>query len=125
MVKSSDIRIAGVSLPAHKHTNIALTYIHGIGDTLANNICDAAKIDKSMKLNQLDEQQIEQLREKVGQYNVEGDLRRQVGMNIKQLMDMRCYRGLRHRKSLPLRGQQTKNNARTRKGRKGRRSSAS
>jgi small subunit ribosomal protein S13 len=122
MVKTSDIRVAGVSLPAKKNADIALTYIYGIGHTLSNKICEGAHIDKKAKLYQLNDNEIEALREQVEHYTVEGDLRREVGMNIKQLMDKRCYRGLRHRKNLPMRGQQTKNNARTRKGRKGKRS---
>lgn len=121
MAKTSDIRVAGVSLPVKKNANIALTYIYGIGHTLSDKICDNAHVDKNAKLYQLNESEIEALREQVENYTVEGDLRREVGMNIKQLMDKRCYRGLRHRKNLPMRGQQTKNNARTRKGRKGKR----
>lgn len=109
-------RIAGINLPTHKHVNIALTSIYGIGLTRSHNICDAAGVERSTKVNELTEEQAESLRQAVAQFTVEGDLRREVSMNIKRLMDMGCYRGLRHRRGLPLRGQRTKTNARTRKG---------
>lgn len=111
-------RIAGVNIPVNKHLWVALTYIYGIGRATAKNICDACGIDRANKVNTLSNEQLESVRNEVGNYTVEGDLRRQVMMDIKHLMDIKCYRGLRHRKGLPVRGQKTKNNARTRKGRK-------
>ena len=109
-------RIAGVNIPNHKHTEIALTAIFGIGRTRAQQICDAAAIGRSVKIKDLTESDMERLRDEVAKFTVEGDLRRQISMNIKRLMDLGCYRGLRHRRSLPVRGQRTKTNARTRKG---------
>ena len=109
-------RIAGINLPAHKHIWIALTSIYGIGRTRSFQICKAAGVDSSTKVNQLSEDQAEKLRQEVSKFEVEGDLRREVSMNIKRLMDLGCYRGLRHRRGLPVRGQRTKTNARTRKG---------
>lgn len=109
-------RIAGINIPDHKHTVIALTAIYGIGLTRAKAICAATEIAETAKIKELSEAQIDTLREAVANYTVEGDLRREVSMNIKRLMDLGCYRGLRHRRSLPLRGQRTKTNARTRKG---------
>ena len=109
-------RIAGINVPDHKHTVIALTAIFGIGKTRAQKICAASDIAESTKLKDLDESQIEALRTEVATFTVEGDLRREVSMNIKRLMDLGCYRGLRHRRSLPVRGQRSKTNARTRKG---------
>ena len=109
-------RIAGINLPAHKHIWIALTSIYGIGLTRSLQICEVAGIEIDTKVNQLTEDQAEKLREQVAQFEVEGDLRRDVSMNIKRLMDLGCYRGLRHRRGLPVRGQRTKTNARTRKG---------
>ncbi len=109
-------RIAGINIPDHKHTVIALTGIYGIGATRAKAICGAAGIAESAKISELEEAQLEQLREEVAKFTVEGDLRREVNMNIKRLMDLGSYRGIRHRRSLPLRGQRTKTNARTRKG---------
>ena len=109
-------RIAGVNIPDHKHTVISLTYIYGIGRTTAKQICAATGIAEEAKINSLSEEQLDALRAEVGKFDVEGDLRREVSMNIKRLLDLGCYRGLRHRKSLPLRGQRTKTNARTRKG---------
>jgi len=111
-------RIAGINLPVHKHTNIALTAIYGIGRTTANKICTVANVEASTKISALSEEQVESLRAEVAKITVEGDLRRVVSMNIKRLMDLGCYRGQRHRKGLPLRGQRTKTNAKTRKGRK-------
>lgn len=109
-------RIAGVNIPNHKHAEIALTAIFGIGRTRAQKICDAAKVVRSVKVKDLSEDEMERLRTEVGRFVVEGDLRREVTMNIKRLMDLGCYRGLRHRKGLPCRGQRTRTNARTRKG---------
>ncbi|MCF5908411.1 MULTISPECIES: 30S ribosomal protein S13 [Aeromonas] len=109
-------RIAGINIPDHKHAVIALTAIYGVGRTRSKAICAAAGIAENVKIKDLDESQIESLREQVGKFTVEGDLRRQISMNIKRLMDLGCYRGLRHRRSLPVRGQRTKTNARTRKG---------
>ncbi|WOT05126.1 30S ribosomal protein S13 [Shewanella youngdeokensis] len=109
-------RIAGINIPDQKHTVIALTAIFGIGRTRARAICAATSIAEDAKIKELSEAQIDTLREEVANYIVEGDLRREVSMNIKRLMDLGCYRGLRHRRSLPLRGQRTKTNARTRKG---------
>jgi len=109
-------RIAGINIPDHKHAVIALTAIYGVGDTRAKKICAAAGIAEDVKVKNLDEAQIEALRTEVSKFTVEGDLRREVSMNIKRLMDLGCYRGLRHRRGLPVRGQRTKTNARTRKG---------
>ncbi|MBO9491002.1 30S ribosomal protein S13 [Endozoicomonas sp. G2_1] len=109
-------RIAGINIPDRKHAVIALTAIYGIGATRAKAICAATGIAESTKISELNEAQIDELRTEVGKYTVEGDLRREVSMNIKRLMDLGCFRGLRHRRSLPLRGQRTKTNARTRKG---------
>ena len=109
-------RIAGINIPVQKHTWVALTSIYGIGRTKAYQICDAAKVSSDTKVRDLSEVEIENLRTEVGKITVEGDLRRDVSMNIKRLMDLGCYRGIRHRRGLPLRGQRTKTNARTRKG---------
>ncbi len=109
-------RIAGINVPIQKHTVIALTAIYGIGPTRARNICTAAKVAPEKKIRDLSDVEVDALRAEVAKYQVEGDLRRQVSMNIKRLMDLGCFRGLRHRKSLPVRGQRTKTNARTRKG---------
>lgn len=109
-------RIAGINIPVQKHTWIALTSIYGIGRTRARQICDAANVARDAKVRDLSEVEIESLRTEVGKFTVEGDLRRDVSMNIKRLMDLGCYRGIRHRRGLPLRGQRTKTNARTRKG---------
>ncbi len=109
-------RIAGINIPDQKHAVIALTAIFGIGKTTAKAICAASNIAEDVKIKELSEAQIDTLREEVAKYEVEGDLRREISMNIKRLMDLGCYRGLRHRRSLPLRGQRTKTNARTRKG---------
>ncbi len=109
-------RIAGVNIPDHKHAVISLTSIYGIGRTTARQICEATGIAPSTKIKDLTEAELESLRKAVGNYTVEGDLRREVSMNIKRLMDLGCYRGIRHRRGLPLRGQRTKTNARTRKG---------
>ncbi len=109
-------RIAGVNLPVQKHTWVALTSIYGVGRTRALQICEAAGVEPSTKIRDLTEPEVENIRGAVARFNVEGDLRREVAMNIKRLMDLGCYRGLRHRRGLPVRGQQTKTNARTRKG---------
>ncbi len=109
-------RIAGINIPAHKHTVIALQAIYGIGPTRAREICDAAHVATDAVVRDLDEQKVDALRAEVARISVEGDLRREVGMNIKRLMDLGCYRGIRHRRGLPLRGQRTRTNARTRKG---------
>jgi len=109
-------RIAGVNIPNHKHAEIALTSIFGVGRTRAQKVCDAASVPRSTKVKDLTEEQMERLRDEVGKFTVEGDLRREVTMNIKRLMDLGCYRGVRHRRGLPLRGQRTRTNARTRKG---------
>lgn len=109
-------RIAGINIPDQKHTVIALTAIFGIGKTRSKAICADTGIAENVKISELSEEQIESLREAVGKFVVEGDLRREVSMSIKRLMDLGCYRGLRHRRGLPVRGQRTKTNARTRKG---------
>ena len=109
-------RVAGVNIPVQKHTVIALTYIYGIGHSRAHDICKAAGVLPSAKIKDLSEEQLDAIRSEVSKYAVEGDLRREVSMNIKRLMDLGCYRGLRHRRGLPVRGQRTRTNARTRKG---------
>jgi small subunit ribosomal protein S13 len=109
-------RIAGVNIPDAKHLNIALTYIYGIGRVRANHICKVVGVDPQSKVKELQESVLEKVRQAVAKFTVEGDLRREVAMNIKRLMDLGCYRGIRHRKGLPVRGQRTKTNARTRKG---------
>jgi small subunit ribosomal protein S13 len=109
-------RIAGVNIPVQKHTWVGLTHIYGIGKTRALKICEAAGVAPETKIRDLTEPEVESIRAEIGKIPVEGDLRREVAMNIKRLMDLGCYRGLRHRRGLPVRGQQTKTNARTRKG---------
>lgn len=109
-------RIAGINIPDQKHTVVALTAIYGVGNTRAKEICKEAGISENVKIRELSEEQIEKLREQVAKYTVEGDLRREVTMSVKRLMDLGCYRGIRHRRGLPVRGQRTKTNARTRKG---------
>ena len=109
-------RIAGINVPEHKHAVIALTSIYGIGRTRAVSVCTEAKVAPDAKISALSEDEIERIRGEIGKFMVEGDLRREVSMNIKSLMDLGCYRGIRHRRGLPLRGQRTKTNARTRKG---------
>ena len=109
-------RIAGVNIPDNKHAVISLTYVYGIGKTTAKQICASTGIAEDTKLGDLSEDQLDVVRKEVGKFTVEGDLRRETQMNIKRLMDMGCFRGIRHRRSLPLRGQRTKTNARTRKG---------
>ncbi len=110
-------RLAGVDLPRNKRVEIALTYIFGIGRSRAKYICDTAGIPVQQRSDQLTDEQIAKIRSIMeGNYKVEGDLRREIGLNIKRLMDLNCYRGTRHRKGLPVRGQRTRSNARTRKG---------
>lgn len=109
-------RIAGVNIPDNKHLNIALTYIYGIGYARAMNICGTVGLHPQTKVRELTEGDLDKLRTAVGEYSLEGDLRREVSMNIKRLMDLGTYRGIRHRKGLPVRGQRTQTNARTRKG---------
>ncbi|WP_370979609.1 30S ribosomal protein S13 [Agaribacterium sp. ZY112] len=109
-------RIAGVNIPDNKHAVISLTYVYGVGRTSAKQICAAVGIEESTKIGSLDEAKMDEIRNEVAKLTVEGDLRREVSMNIKRLMDLGCFRGLRHRRNLPLRGQRTKTNARTRKG---------
>jgi small subunit ribosomal protein S13 len=109
-------RIAGVNIPIQKHTWVGLTYIYGIGKTRALKICEAAGVAPETKIRDLTDAEIETIRSEIGRIAVEGDLRREVAMNIKRLMDLGCYRGLRHRRGLPVRGQRTKTNSRTRKG---------
>jgi small subunit ribosomal protein S13 len=109
-------RIAGVNIPNHQHADVALTAIYGIVRAHARAICVAAGVDGMKKVKDLSDAQMDKLRELVGRYTVEGDLRREVTMSIKRLMDLGCYRGVRHRKGLPVRGQRTRTNARTRKG---------
>ena len=110
-------RIAGVNIPTQKRVEIALTYIHGIGRTKASQICTKVGIPTARRVNELTDDEVVRIRESIDrEHIVEGDLRREVAMNIKRLMDLGCYRGLRHRKGLPVRGQRTSTNARTRKG---------
>ncbi|MDY8134400.1 30S ribosomal protein S13 [Aquimarina sp. 2201CG5-10] len=111
-------RIAGVDIPKQKRGVIALTYIFGIGRSRAKEILANAKVDESIKVSDWNDDQIGRIREAVGAYTIEGELRSEVQLNIKRLMDIGCYRGIRHRAGLPLRGQRTKNNSRTRKGRR-------
>ena len=109
-------RIAGVNIPNNQHAEIALQAIFGVGRASAQAICTAAGVNKSSKVKDLSESEMEKLRVEVSRFTIEGDLRREVSMNIKRLMDLGCYRGTRHRKGLPARGQRTRTNARTRKG---------
>ncbi|TXK59184.1 30S ribosomal protein S13 [Alkalisalibacterium limincola] len=109
-------RIAGVNLPVQKHVWVGLQSIYGIGRTRSKKICESAEVTPTTKIRDLSEPDVERLRAEVGKFIVEGDLRREVGMSIKRLMDLGCYRGLRHRRGLPMRGQRTRTNARTRKG---------
>ena len=111
-------RIAGVNVPENKHVEISLTHIFGIGRKTAQTICEELKIDYTRKVSDLSEDEVEQLRTAIGNYVVDGDLRRNISTNIKRLMDLGSYRGIRHRRKLPTRGQRTKTNARTRKGAK-------
>lgn len=109
-------RIAGINIPNHQHADIALTAIYGIGRARAQAICVAAGVEKTRKIKDLTDGEMDRLRDQVGKFTLEGDLRREVSMSIKRLMDLGCYRGVRHRKGLPVRGQRTRTNARTRKG---------
>ena len=115
-------RIAGVNIPQHKHINIALTAIYGVGRSMANKVCQIANVNPQTKAKDLSEAEVERLRKELSgdKYQLEGDLRRFIAANIMRLKNIGCYRGLRHRRGLPVRGQRTKTNARTRKGRKGR-----
>ena len=109
-------RIAGINLPPNKHVGIALTSIYGVGRTRALQICDTAAVASVTKVFELSDEDADRLSSAVAHYQIEGDLRREISMNIKRLMDLGCYRGLRHRRGLPVRGQRTSTNARTRKG---------
>jgi small subunit ribosomal protein S13 len=109
-------RIAGINIPSHKHIVVALTHIYGVGRSVSENICGAAEIEQSIKVKDLSEPEVERLRTAVAAFTVEGDLRREISINIKRLMDLGCYRGIRHRRGLPMHGQRTRTNARTRKG---------
>ena len=109
-------RIAGINIPPHKHAEIGLTSIYGIGRTTAQKICTQVGIAFSKKIKDLTDSDLEKIRDEVNKLTIEGDLRREISMNIKRLMDLGCYRGLRHRRGLPMRGQRTRTNARTRKG---------
>lgn len=109
-------RIAGVNIPVGKHAWIGLTSIYGVGRSSARKVCAAAGVDPATKVKSLTEAEVERLRAEIGKLTVEGDLRREVAMSVKRLIDLGCYRGLRHRKGLPIRGQRTRTNARTRKG---------
>ena len=111
-------RVAGINIPDNKHAEISLTYVYGIGKTRAKDICSTIGVDPSTKIADLSEDQLEKVRTEVGKYIVEGDLRREVATNIKRLQDLGTNRGIRHRRHLPVRGQKTKNNSRTRKGTK-------
>lgn len=109
-------RIAGINIPPHKHAEIGLTAIYGIGRPTAQKICEKVGIPYSKKIKDLSDTELERIRDEIGRMTIEGDLRRELSINIKRLMDLGCYRGLRHRRGLPLRGQRTRTNARTRKG---------
>jgi small subunit ribosomal protein S13 len=109
-------RIAGINIPPHKHAEIGLTSIYGIGRSTAQKICEAVGIAYSKKIKDLTDSELERIRDEIGRITIEGDLRRELSINIKRLMDLGCYRGFRHRRGLPVRGQRTRTNARTRKG---------
>jgi small subunit ribosomal protein S13 len=109
-------RIAGINIPPHKHAEIGLTAIYGIGRSTAQKICNAVGIAYSKKIKDLNDSELERIRDEIGRITIEGDLRRELSINIKRLMDLGCYRGFRHRRGLPVRGQRTRTNARTRKG---------
>ena len=109
-------RVGGINIPDNKHVDVSLTHVYGIGRKTAQDICDKLKIKYSKKVSELSEEQLDQIRDELKNFQIEGDLRREINFNIKRLMDLGCYRGIRHRKGLPLRGQRTKTNARTRKG---------
>ncbi len=109
-------RIAGINIPPHKHAEIGLTSIYGIGRTTAQKICDAAGIAYAKRIKDLNDSELERISDEIAKLTIEGDLRRELSMSIKRLMDLGCYRGFRHRRGLPVRGQRTRTNARTRKG---------
>jgi small subunit ribosomal protein S13 len=109
-------RIAGVNLPVHKHVWIGLQSIYGVGRSRSKKICESVGVNSSTKIKDLTEAEVEKLRHEVARFTVEGDLRREVAISVKRLMDLGCYRGVRHRRGLPMRGQRTRTNARTRKG---------
>ena len=109
-------RVGGINIPDNKHIDVSLTHIYGIGRKTAQDICDKLNIKYSIKVSELTEDQLDTIRDELKTFQIEGDLRRDINFNIKRLMDLGCYRGIRHRRSLPLRGQRTKTNARTRKG---------
>ena len=109
-------RLAGINIPDNKHAEISLTYIYGIGRTTAKNLCAGSGVSPTAKVQDLTEEQLDKLRTEIGKLNVEGDLRREIQLNVKRLLDLGCNRGIRHRRNLPERGQRTKTNARTRKG---------
>tara|TARA_B100001057_G_scaffold441957_1_gene476948 strand:+ start:885 stop:1241 length:357 start_codon:yes stop_codon:yes gene_type:complete len=109
-------RVGGINIPDNKHIDVSLTHIYGIGRKTAQGICDKLNIKYSKKVSELTEDQLDKIRDELKTFQIEGDLRRDINFNIKRLMDLGCYRGIRHRRSLPLRGQRTKTNARTRKG---------
>ena len=109
-------RVGGINIPDNKHVDVSLTHVYGIGRKTAQDICDKLKIKYSKKVSQLSEEKLDKIRDELKNFQIEGDLRREINFNIKRLMDLGCYRGIRHRKGLPLRGQRTKTNARTRKG---------
>ncbi|CAZ89620.1 30S ribosomal protein S13 [Thiomonas arsenitoxydans] len=109
-------RIAGINIPPHQHSEIGLTAIYGIGRTTARAICDASGVPYNKRIKDLSDADLEKVREAIGKLTIEGDLRREISVNIKRLMDLGCYRGFRHRRGLPVRGQRTRTNARTRKG---------
>ncbi|MDC2989539.1 30S ribosomal protein S13 [Gammaproteobacteria bacterium] len=109
-------RVGGINIPDNKHIDVSLTHVYGIGRKTAQDICDKLKIKYSKKVSELSEEQLDKIRDELKNFQIEGDLRREINFNIKRLMDLGCYRGIRHRKGLPLRGQRTKTNARTRKG---------
>ena len=118
MAVTTVVRIAGINIPSQKHAEIALTSIYGVGRSRARKICEACGVSPSVKIQTLSEADIESLRTEIARFEVEGDLRRAVSMNIKRKMDIGCLQGLRHRRGLPVRGQRTKTNARTRKGKR-------
>ncbi len=109
-------RIAGVNIPDNKHVRVSLTYVYGVGNSLSKKLCEKLSIAEDKKVMDLTEQELESIRTELGNHLVEGDLRRETSTNIKRLMDLGCYRGIRHRRGLPVRGQKSKTNARTRKG---------
>ena len=111
-------RIVGVDIPNEKRVVVSLTYIYGIGDTTAKKICKGAKVSEDIRVKDLTDEQLAALRNEIAKHHVEGDLRREVALNIKRLGEIGCYRGMRHRKGLPVRGQRTRTNARTRKGKR-------